>query len=171
LKKLNLVTLTRVAALIALDIILERFLSVNTPILRIGFGFVPIALCGILYGPLWAGAACGLADILGTFLTPYGIYPPITLTALLTGLSLGFFLHRKNGVNVRFFPNILLCTLVNAVGLSLFLQSYWLSILQNAAYSALLVTRLPQCAVLTVLYLTLIPLLQKLAPRLEHTAY
>ena len=168
MKNLNLVTLTRVAALIALNVILERFLSINTPILRIGLGFIPIALCGILYGPFWAGAACGLADILGTFLMPYGLYPPITLTAILIGLSLGLFLRRKNGANVRFFPNVLVCTFINTIGLSLFLQSYWLSLLQNAAYTALLVARLPQCAVLTLLYLTLIPLLQRLSIRLAH---
>lgn len=168
LNRKNLITLCRVAVLISLEIILTRFLSINTPTLRIGFGFIPIAMCGILYGPIWAGAAAGIADILGTFLSPYGIYPPITLTAILTGLSFGFFLQRKNSKNVNFFPYVLLCTLINTIGLSLFLQTYWLCLLQKAPYYTLLVSRLPQCAVLTVLYLTIIPLLQRLAVKLEH---
>lgn len=165
MKKLNLNTLCRVGVLVALTIVLERFCSISTPILRIGFAFVPIALCGIMYGPVWAGAAGGIADILGTFLSPYGIYPPITLTAILTGVSFGLFLHRKNA---KFFPNTVLCTLVNTVGLSLFLQSYWLSLLQHMPYLALVSARLVQCAVLIVLYLIILPLLQKLAEKLKN---
>ena len=46
-----------IAFLIALEIILTRFLSINTPIVRIGFGFLPVAMAGILFGPLWAGLA------------------------------------------------------------------------------------------------------------------
>lgn len=167
MKKQDLITLCRVAVLIALEIVLTRFLSINTPIFRIGFGFIPIALIGIMYGPVWAGTAAGIGDVLGTFLMPYGLYPPITLTAILTGVALGLFLQRKNSKNAKYFPSVVLCALVNTVGLSLFLQSYWLCILQKAPYLTLIVARLPQCAVLIVLYLTLIPLLQKLAPKLE----
>ncbi len=166
MKKFNLITLTRVAVLIALEIILNRFLSYSEPNLKIGISFVPIALCGIMFGPYWAGAAAGIADVLGTFLSPFGgIYPPITLTAILTGISFGLFLHRKN---VKFFPNIVLCTLVNTVGLSLFLQTYWLSLLRHIPYFTLMGLRALQCGILIVLYLILIPLLMKLAPKLEH---
>lgn len=165
MKNFNLRTLCRVAVLIALEIVFERFLSISTSSLRIGIAFVPIALCGILYGPVWTGVASGIADVLGTFLMPYGLYPPITLTAILTGVSLGLFLHRKN---VKFFPHVVACTLVNTIGLSLALQSYWLSILNNTPYLATVSMRAPQCAVHIALYLVLIPLLQKLALRLEY---
>lgn len=168
MKKYKLITLTRVAVLIALEIVISRFLSLNTPTLRIGIGFVPIALCGIMFGPYWSGVAWGLADMLGTIISGNAIYPPINLTYLLMGMSFGFFLHRKNGLNVKFFPNVFLCALVNAVVLSLGINSYWLSLLQNAPYLAVLVSRLLQCAILIILYLALIPLLQKLAPKLEH---
>ena len=171
MENLNLRTLCRVSVLIALEIVLSRFLSINTPIVRIGLGFIPIALCGILYGPIWAGSAAGIADFLGTFLTPYGIYPPITITAILTGVSLGLFLQKKKSRNVKFFPNILLCTLVNTVGLSLFLQTYWLSLLGNAPYFELMAARLIQCGILIVLYFIMIPLLQKLAVILERSKF
>lgn len=167
MKNASLQTLCRVAALIAIEVVLDRFCSFNTPLLRIGFGFVPLAVCGMLYGPLWAGAAGGLADVLGTFLSPYGLYPPITLTAILAGVSFGLFLHRKN---VRFFPNILTCTLVNCVGLGLGLQSLWLSLLNHAPYLTMLTTRLPQCGFNIAVYLVLLPLLQKLSLRVEAAA-
>lgn len=155
------------AVLVAIEVVLEHFCSFNTPLLRIGFGFVPLAVCGMLYGPLWAGAAGGLADVLGTFLSPYGFYPPITLTAILMGVSFGLFLHGKN---VRFFPNILGCTLVNCIGLILGLQSLWLCLLNQSPYLAILTIRLPQCGFSIAIYLVLLPLLQKLALRVETAA-
>lgn len=158
-------TLCRVAVLIALEIVFSRFLSLNTQNLRIGIGFVPIALCGILYGPWWAGAAAGIADVLGTFLTPYGLYPPITLTAILTGLFFGLFLHRKNA---GFLTGVLPCALVNAAGLSLGLQSYWLSLLYHTPYAVQVAARLAECAVLVILYLILLPLMQRFALKLDH---
>ena len=166
MKKNDLITLCRVAVLIALEIVLSRFLSLNTPVLRVGLGFVPIALCGIMFGPVWAGAAGAIADILGTLISGNAIFPPLTITAILTGISFGAFLHRKNA---RFFPNVVLCTLVNTVGLSLCLQTYWLSLLQHLQYGVLFLTRLAQCGVLVVLYLTLLPLLQKLAVKLNYS--
>lgn len=167
MKNLSLRTLCRVSVLIALEVVLERFLSIQTPIFRIGLGFVPLALCGIMYGPYWAAAAGGIADILGAFIAGMGFFYPITITAILTGLCFGLFLHRKT---VRYFPHIILCTLINTVGLSLFLQSYWLSLLSSGkmTYLTIVSSRLIQCGTLIVLYLVLIPLLQKLAFRLSH---
>ncbi len=167
LKNISIDTLCRVSVLIALEVVLERFLSFQTPLFRIGLGFVPLALCGIMYGPYWAAAAGCIADILGSFIAGLGFYPPITITAILTGLCFGLFLHRKK---VNFFPNVVLCTLVNTVGLSLFLQSYWLSLINpnKPTYLAVVSTRLIQCLSLILMYLILIPLLQKLAFKLSH---
>ena len=41
------------AFLIAMEIILTRFCSINTPILRIGFGFLPVAMMGIMFWALY----------------------------------------------------------------------------------------------------------------------
>ena len=164
MKNSSLQTLCRVAALVAVEVVLDRFCSFNTPLLRVGFGFAPLAVCGMLYGPVWAGAAGALADILGAFLSPYGFYPPIMLTAILTGVSFGLFLHRKE---LRFFPHILGCALVNCFGLSLFLQSLWLCLLNEAPYSAMLVSRLPQCGFNLAIYLVLLPMLQKLTRHMD----
>ena len=53
-----LTVIVTVALLIALDVILTRFLSIQTQSLRIGFGFLPVAVAGIAYGPFW-GAVTG----------------------------------------------------------------------------------------------------------------
>ncbi|MGI5936609.1 MAG: folate family ECF transporter S component [Oscillospiraceae bacterium] len=162
----NLHVLTRVAMLIALEIILSRFLSINTESLRIGFGFMPMALCGILYGPFWAGAAYAAADILGAVLFSYGFYPGITVSAFLTGLVFGVFLH---GEEVRFFPHIVAAVVLNCVLISLGLTSYWLALAQGVPYFARVITRLPQCGAMIIIQLIIIPLLVKLAGALRKT--
>lgn len=164
MKNSSLQTLCRVAALVSIEVVLERFCSLNTSLLRIGVGFVPLAVCGMLYGPVWAGAAGGLADVLGTFLSPYGFYPPITFTAILTGVSFGLFLHRRK---LRFFPHMLVCALVNCTVLGLFLQSYWLCLLNKMPYFAMLATRAPQCGFNFAAYLALLPLLQRVVRRMN----
>ena len=66
-KKTLVRTLCQVAMLIALEIVLDRFCSITTPVTRIGFAFIPMALCGMLFGPIWAGAAYAVADLLAAF--------------------------------------------------------------------------------------------------------
>ena len=92
-QKSNTKRLVVLAFLIALEIILTRFCSIQTPIVRIGFGFLPVAMMGILYGPIWAGIGYAIGDLLGMLIFPSAAYfPGFTLTAFLTGMIFGFFL-------------------------------------------------------------------------------
>ena len=60
------------AILVAIEIVLNRFLSINTPGLKIGFSFVPIVIAAILFGPVKAGVIYALADLIGAILFPIG---------------------------------------------------------------------------------------------------
>ena len=79
------------AALIAMQIILARFLSIQaSDILRISFESVPIVLAGMWLGPLSGAIVALIADILGTVLSGYGIwFPPIALGPILVGAISG----------------------------------------------------------------------------------
>ena len=55
-------TLTTLAMLIAIEVILSRFLSINAWNIKIGFGFVPVVIAAILYGPLAGGIVGALSD-------------------------------------------------------------------------------------------------------------
>jgi len=143
------------AFMIAISVVLTRFCSINTPILRIGFGFLPCALMGIMYGPLWAGAGYAIADILGMVIFPNGAYfPGFTLTAFLTGLVYGFF-YRKGEVTLKtsIVPNLIV-----SFGLNLILDTIWLMILMGQGFWALLPTRIVKCVVMFVIQTALIPL-------------
>ena len=88
--KFNTRNIVYLAVLIALEIVLNRFLSINTPVVKIGFSFVPIAIAGMLFGPIPAAIVAALADLLGAALFPTGtIFLGITLTAFLKGINWG----------------------------------------------------------------------------------
>lgn len=142
--KFNTRTIVYLAVLVALEIVLNRFLSINTPVVKIGFSFVPIAVAGMLFGPIPAAVVAALADVLGAVLFPTGtIFLGITLTAFLKGINWGLFLNKKQSI-----LNIVLATLVDQIVLSYFLNSFWLSILMGAPYASLLATRIVQTAIL-----------------------
>ena len=83
-------TLVITAFMTALSVVLSKLVSVNISFLRIGFGFLPIAVLAIMYGPVVAAIGYGLADLIGAFLFPTGtFFPGFTVSAVLTGLIFG----------------------------------------------------------------------------------
>lgn len=163
-KKTLVRTLCQVAMLIALEIVLDRFCSITTPITRIGFAFIPMALCGMLFGPVWAGAAYAIADLLGAALFSYAVFPGITLVRLVAGVLYGLLLHREN---IRFFPHLVLTALADQIICTLALMTLVLSLNTGTPYFKLLVTRLPQAGILFVMELILFPVLLQLRKALR----
>ena len=163
-KKVLVRTLCQVAMLIALEIVLDRFCSITTPITRIGFAFIPMALCGMLFGPVWAGAAYGIADLLGAALFSYAVFPGITVVRIVAGVLYGLLLHRENN---RFFPHLVLTALADQIVCTLALMTLVLSLNTGTPYFKLLVTRLPQAGILFVMELILFPVLLQLRKALR----
>lgn len=139
-------TISKIALLMALDIILTRFVSIQTPIVRIGFGFLPTAMTGMLFGPMAAGIAGALTDIAGIFL--FGgsgpFFPGFTLSAFLGGFIYGVFLHNK----AKSLWRISLAVLVITIFVNLGLNTLWVYILTEEAALAILPARLIQNAIL-----------------------
>lgn len=168
--KISARMITRIAVFIALEIVLNRFLAINTPYIKISFNFVPIVVCAMMYGPWWAAAAWAVSDLVGAlFLNTVGgaYFPGFTLTLAFAGAVYGLLLRRDDA---RFFPHVVTVSLVYPVLLSYGLNTLWISIVYGTPVSALLVTRLPQCLTLTAAHLVLVPLLMRLAKRLPKEA-
>ena len=141
MKRYNVRMLTVLGLLIALEIILSRFCSISAWNIKIGFNFIPVVIAALLYGPLTAGIAAGLADFLGAVLFPIGMYcPGFTVTAFLTGAVYGIFLYKQRN-SFRIFCAVLFSQLV----FSLCLNTLWISILYDSPYLPLLATRAVQC--------------------------
>ena len=136
--------ITLMAMLIAIEIVLSRFCSIQAWNVKIGFAFIAPVTAAILMGPAQAAVVAGVADVLGTLMFPIGPYfPGFTLTAFLTGVTYGLFLHKKQSV-----PCIAGAVAVSQLVLSLLVNSLWISILYSTPYTAFLATRMIQCAVL-----------------------
>nr|WP_312984457.1 folate family ECF transporter S component [Clostridioides sp.] len=141
MKKYNIKRMVIIGLLIAMQIILSRFLSISTPIVRIGFSFLPIAILGILYGPLYAGLGSAIGDVIGTVLFgPASIFPGFTLSAFLTGVVYGVLLHNKQKKLWR----VCLAVAIINIFISLLLGTFWLSILTGKGYLALVPTKIIQ---------------------------
>ena len=151
-KTFNTRTLVTLGLLLAIEIVLSRFLSINAWNIKIGFNFVPIAVAAMLYGPLGGAIVAAMGDFLGAILFPIGPYfPGFTFTAFLTGSVLGLFLQKKR-TPVR----IGMAVAINQLILGLFLNTFWISTLYGSPFWPLLVTRVIQCVVLLVVQFVVI---------------
>ncbi len=82
--------------LLALLIVLARFISIKTPILVISCSFIPIMLSAYLLGSKYSCLVAGLGDLIGALLFPFGTYfIGFTLAAALSGLTYGLVLYSR----------------------------------------------------------------------------
>ena len=133
------------AELLALDVVLTRLLAINTPLMKIGFGFAAVALCAVLYGPWWAALTAALGDIVGALLFPTGaFFPGFTLTAACTGFIFGLCLYRRG--KSLLWP--ILAAVLNVVLVSFLLNTAMISYISGTPYATLLKARAVQLAVM-----------------------
>lgn len=161
--KISTKTISIMALLTAMEVVLSRFLSIPTTVTKISLAFIPVALAAMLLGPVSAAVVGALADLIGAILFPFGAYfPGYTLTAFLMGLCYGLFLSKRQSL-WRF----LLAVAVHQLLLSMLLNTLWISITNGAPYWPLVWTRVPQTLLLTAVQLTVLPALAAFVPRLK----
>lgn len=138
-----------IGLMIAMKVVLTRFLAIETQFVRVSFTFIPTVLLAVMYGP-WVGAFSGaFADLIGFFLFSRGFpfHPGFTISATLAPIIYGLILYRKPLTLKRL---ILACVLVTVL-INVGLNSYWLYILYDQAFWAMLPVRLAQNAVTVVI--------------------
>ena len=174
------------AILIALEIVLNRILSINTLGLKIGLSFVPIVIGAAMYGPAFAAIIYALADLIGAWLLPIGPYHPgFTICAALMGLVYGWCLYQKpqtsekvtfgrfkgHGV-IPYFPNVVIPPIVNNIVIGLFINTCWVAMLYGSrTYWGWFAYRLAEYAILVPLQLIMIPILLRLCRELQKIAF
>ena len=151
------------ALLLALLIILSRFLSIKTPIMKISFGFVPTMLCAIWLGPKYTILINVLGDIIGATLFPTGPYfVGYTITTAVAGLIYGTILHKKENYSDKqlLIRLIISTTLVAVIG-NMFLNTLWVSITGGKAFMVLFWTRVPKQLIMIPVHVIVIFALEK----------
>ncbi len=143
--------------LIAIQIVLSRFLSIQTPFIKIGFGILPIAIAARYLGIAAAPIVGGTADLIGAILFPFGAYSPgFTLTEIIRGLILWAFLRKE--------PNVLkvfLGVLISEICCSVLLNSFWLYFYFDLAFLSIVPARLVESLISTVIFTAVLSLLFK----------
>lgn len=164
MKKMSTKMLVTAGILIALNIILSRFLSINAWNLKIGFTFISVFIAAYFFGPVFGAIVAGLGDLLGAVLFPIGPYfPGFTATAVLTGLVYGVLLYKKQ-TPLR----VVAAVSIDQLILSLLLNTFWISILYGSPFLPLLATRAVQCLVMIpVEFLTISAVTRMLGTRRE----
>ena len=143
--KLNTRKLVISAMLITLDLIFTRLLAINTPVMKIGFGFAAVAMAALLYGPAWASLTAALGDIVGAVLFPSGpFFPGFTLTAAMTGLIFGLLLH--GGKKKLWQP--ILASALNCMLVTVLANTAMISYISGTPFDVLLAARSVQFVIM-----------------------
>lgn len=143
--------------MVAMEIVLTRFLSfMPMPFARFGMGFLPIAMIAIKYGPLYAGTAAMMADLIGFWLfpPPFPFFPGFTFTAFLAGATYGIFLHKKSENTL----NIVIAAAIVTIIIQGVLDTIWLVIMFEEGFVGLMPARLVRTAIMLPLQIVSIKL-------------
>lgn len=146
----NTKVLIRAGLLVAISIVLTRFLSIMvTPQIRLGFGDVPKMLSGFLFGPIVGACVGAISDIVGVSLVPQGtIHLGFTLSSALCGFIPGLFKKyflKKDESNLTFV--IVISCLVVTVFTQIGLNTLWLTQLFGKSFLILLPARSIKCLI------------------------
>ena len=134
--------LVLLAMLVALNIVLTRFLSIEVPTQRVSLHFLPIALSAIFFGPIPAAIAAMVADVVGFALFARGafpFFPGFTLSQFIMGAIYGLVLYQKPINMARVSVAALLVTLIVNMGFN----TLWVSILTGNPFVPMLLFRAP----------------------------
>ena len=133
--------------LMALRIILGRYLAIDLVIVRISFGFIVMGFVGYLYGPV-VGCSFGiLGDLLGYWGFPQSLpyFPGYAISAGLSGFLYGSLLYYKKYTDSsikNFNIRIIIVTTTICILCNVILGTLWTSILQGKAFEVLFIPRL-----------------------------
>ncbi|MCL2354298.1 MAG: folate family ECF transporter S component [Oscillospiraceae bacterium] len=131
ISKIKMIILS--ALFISLNIVLTRFLSVQTPVIRLGFGAIPIFLSGMILGVKHTVLIAIISNLLGaTVFATSGMpfFPGFTLNAALIGLMAGVLLYEtkeKQYSDMKFFL-VLICLQTIIMGvITMLMTPIWLT--------------------------------------------
>jgi len=167
--RISIRTICQVGILIALAFVLERVIPpVNLMTVRISFAFIPMMICGMLFGPVWGAIAFGISDILGWPIMALPPVPLILAARIVNGFFFGLFLHREK---VKLWPHAIICAITVQVICGMGLTTLGLSQLLGSPFVPLLWSRVPQFIAFIILQIAVFPVLLKLREALRKTGY
>lgn len=130
---------------IALDVVFSRFIVIPiSSSQRISLQFIAHAVCGYYMGPIPSAIAMMASDVVGFLINSngYSFFPGYLLSAAISGIIYGLFLHGKP---VKFLRTVVSVSLVTLV-VTFFINNYWTSIFMSTRFWTVAITKLPVTA-------------------------
>lgn len=168
MKKNQLFKIILTALLIAINVILERFVpTYSVWNNNISFGFVAVAFAACYLGVPHAMAVGAFGDLIGAIIKPFGPYfAGYTITNMLVGLCLGIFLYKKATV-----LRITIAVVINKILFSLIANTIFIAVLYRGgivAFWTVFVTRVPFVALMTAVEIIIISILFTKKSKINH---
>ncbi len=166
------------AILLALTIVLSRFLSIKTPLMKLSFEFLPTMICATWLGWKWTVLMKVLADLIGATLFPSGaFFIGYTITTAVAGLLYGLLLYRPTPTHPsyrQYVLRVLIALVLVALVANLALNTVWTSITSGQAFWPLLAGRIYKNLITVpvhfVIFLAIEALLRKPLSRVLYSA-
>ena len=136
--------LTISAMLLAISVIFGFFKIPLSQVSEIRLQFLPVAMEGMLFGPLYGGIVGGLSDILCYIARPTGpFFPGFTISAVIQGIIYGLILNKEQSLG-----RVLIAQAVDTIIVSLILNPIWLMMLYGNAFIPMFISRLPKVLIM-----------------------
>ena len=154
MKKVSSRSLTYAGVLIAMNVLLTRFVSIPVgQVLRFSAGAVPVILSGLMLGPVTGAITGAIGDLIGCAVSGYAPNPLITLSSALYGLIPALFapVIKRSRPGLKRFMVILGVVFVTMIITSQGVHVLGLSLLYGMPAKAVFISRIPQTLFLLVI--------------------
>lgn len=153
------------AIFLAMLIILSRFLSIKTPIMKISLAFIPTMLCATWLGPKWTVLLNVLGDVIGATLFPTGaFFIGYTISTAIAGFIYGILLYKKEAdsySNVNFTIRVIISVVLVTIIVNIGLNTLWTSIITGKAFKVLFITRVVNQLIMVPIHIFVILFIEK----------
>ncbi len=158
--KLTTKRLVQLSMLIALNVVFSRFFSVMlTDSIKLSTTFIIMAITGAIFGPIWAGIAGVIADLIGIMLFPQGsgFFIGFTLSAFVDCFIYGYFFSKRPFKTYYVFVTVAISTIL----VSYLMNTYWLCLMTGNNFAQLVIPRvMTSLVIVPVKIIILIPLMK-----------
>ncbi len=164
MKQQGVQKLVVIALLIALNIVLSRFVSIKALNFKISLTFITIVVAAYLYGYFGSIIVAFFGDLVGSLLFPIGPYNPLlSLSAVLSAIVYAYFFRRE--MNKK---NIVCACFINRFVVSMIINTIIISIMYNLSFEATLITRFYQAIIMFIVEVLVLFVTSKYIERLKH---
>lgn len=148
-------------------VVVFGFISIQFPLLRISFKFVPFAIAGYIMGPVPTALVGLISDFMGFYIKPVGFYHPgFALSAILSGLLYGTLKYSKTNQITK---HISVITVLIAVIINIGLNTLWLDMMYGKGWLLMLPQRAIVNGILIPIEIFVLNIVLKLLkPKLER---